>query len=97
MDSEPLNALKLIISRRKQKILMSGHEHKAGYCLQAFATSLKGRTLVAEGICLGLCVSQAVFSDKDKPDKKVLKVGFGVFLFLCFPQLVIEKPSRSCW
>ena len=52
MDSKPLNALKLIISRSKQKILVSGQEHKAGYCLQAFASSLKGRTWVAEGILL---------------------------------------------
>lgn len=53
MDSKPLNASKLIISRSKPKLLLSWHEHKAGYYLWAFVSFLQGRTWVAEGILLG--------------------------------------------
>lgn len=42
-DSRPLDALKLSICRSKQRIVMSGHEHKAGYWLEAFIGSRKAR------------------------------------------------------
>lgn len=91
-DSKPFNALKLIICRSKQRVPVSGREHKAGHCLQAFVSSPKGRGERQEACCLRLLVLQAAFS----AGLEALGVTEGVFIPSREREAQLEGQGGEC-